>query len=170
MPRTRRKSAALATRREEALALYLSGKTYQQVADELHYYDRSTAYRAISTALAESAARTDQLAEQARPIFLAKLEMLWRVNWERHEASGDPRAGELCMKVLDRFARLHGLDAPVKVEATVVTRTQLDADIEQLLAAVRELPQPQTPTAPPEPAIERTPWTPPPASQIPVPE
>src|SRR3954471_2303244 len=38
-------------------------------------------------------------------------------------------------RLLDRRARLHGLDAPTKVEATVVQQTQAEAELEALFAA-----------------------------------
>jgi hypothetical protein len=38
-------------------------------------------------------------------------------------------------RLLDRRARLHGLDAPTKVDATVVQQTQAEAELEALFAA-----------------------------------
>lgn len=148
-----RRLASAAVRRELALDLYVDGATFQQVADALDYCDRSSSRRAIMTALEETATRTVGLAEQARPIIAARLERLY-AKWA-DRADEDPKAAALVIQMFDRFCKIYGLDAPVKVEATVVTRTQLDADIEQLLGKVRELPPPQTPAPPTE--TERTP-------------
>lgn len=158
-----RRLASAAVRRELALDMYVNqGKTYQQVADALGYCDRGSAHRAIHTALSESAARTAEIAEVARPVVVARLDRLY-ARWCKR-AESEEKAAEIVLKIIDRYIRVMGLDK-VQIEATVTTRTQLDADIEQLLGEVIQLRNPGT-----APAIERTTWTPPPAPEITIPD
>ncbi|MBF6298255.1 hypothetical protein IU459_11955 [Nocardia amamiensis] len=128
---SRRRLANAATRRELALEMMLAGRTYQQIADALDYSDKGTAHRAVTTALAECAERTKELADLARPIVLERLEMLWAPQFKLAR-KGDPKAAELCLKMLDRFSKIHGLDR-ITVDHTVTTRTELDAEIEALV-------------------------------------
>lgn len=51
---------------------------------------------------------------------------------------GDPKAAEVLMRVMDRRARLLGLDRPTKIEAKVEHTTTLDQAIEGLLASFPE--------------------------------
>lgn len=51
---------------------------------------------------------------------------------------GDPKAAEVLMRVMERRARLLGLDRPTKIEATVEHTTTLDQAIEGLLASFPE--------------------------------
>jgi hypothetical protein len=125
-----RRLAEAAARREQALALWLDKRTFQQIADELGYADRSNARKAIMTALEETAARTIGLAEQARPIIAARLERLY-AKWA-DRADDDPKAAALVLQMFDRFCKIYGLDR-IQVDHTVTTRTELDAEIEELV-------------------------------------
>ncbi|MGV9742841.1 hypothetical protein [Nocardia farcinica] len=140
-----RRLANAATRRELALDLYVQGKTFQQIANALDYADRGSAHRAVYTALSESATRTAELAEHAREVVATRLQRLYG-KWEPRALDGDPRAAALCMQMLDRYSKIHGLDR-FQVETTVTTRTELDAEIEEL---VRLLSSRQTTPTPPK--------------------
>ncbi|WP_282775797.1 hypothetical protein [Nocardia sp. CC201C] len=131
----RRRLASAAVRREYALEMYVEGKTFQQIADALDYCDRGSAHRAVQTALEESAARTTALADQARPLVLERLERLWGP-WFTRARSGDPKAADICLRMIDRFCKIHGLDR-IQVEATITSRTELDAEIEELVNKLR---------------------------------
>ncbi|WP_280244973.1 hypothetical protein [Nocardia abscessus] len=140
-----RRLAEAAARREQALALWLNRRTFQQIADELGYADRSNARKAIMTALEETAARTIGLAEQARPIIAARLERLYEKWADR--ADDDPKAAALVLQMFDRFCKIYGLDR-IQVDHTVTTRTQLDAEIEELVHKLST-------AAPADPAITK---------------
>lgn len=139
-----RRLANAEVRRALALELFLAGKTHQQIADELDYADRSSAWRAVRSALDEHAERHKELAARALPVVLERLERLWEPQYTAAQA-GDPRAAELCLRMLDRYSKLHGLDR-IQVEATVTTRTELDAEIEDLVTRLRNAPTNPTPT------------------------
>ena len=129
---SRRVRARAAERRAEALALMLAGKTYDQIAAQLGFADRSGAYRAVQDALAEAAKRHDEIAARARPIAVERLERLWALHFER-ALEGDAKSTELCLRMWDRFVKINGIEAPLKIEATVTSRSELDAEIEVLL-------------------------------------
>jgi hypothetical protein len=133
-----RRLASAATRRELALEMFLAGKTYQQIADTLDYCDRGSAHRAVQTALEESATRTKELADQARPIVLARLDRLW-APWFKRAVAGDPRAADICLRMLDRYSKIHGLDK-VQIAATITSRSEIDAEIEDLVAKLQGTP------------------------------
>ncbi|MRH86027.1 hypothetical protein GFY24_00855 [Nocardia sp. SYP-A9097] len=139
-----RRLASAATRREYALEMFLAGKTYQQIADALDYCDRGSAHRAVQGALAESAERTTELADQARPIILARLDRLWGP-WFKKARGGDPKAADICLRMVDRYSKLHGLDR-IQIDATVTSRSEIDAEIEELMTKLRA-----TPAAAPNP-------------------
>lgn len=130
-----RRLASASTRREIALEMFLAGRTYQQIADALDYCDRGSAHRAVHTALEESATRTKELADQARPILLARLDRLWGP-WFKKARALDPKAADICLRMIDRYSRLNGLDR-VTAEVTVTSRSELDAEIESLVARLQ---------------------------------
>lgn len=137
-----RRLASAATRRELALDMFVAGKSYEQIAAALDYCDRGAAHRAVHTAVEESSARTKDLADIARPVILARLDRLWGP-WFKKARAGDPKAADICLRMIDRYIRVHGLDK-VTAEVTVTSRTDLDAEIEALVAALNA-----TPIAPP---------------------
>uniref|UniRef100_UPI002252AB4C hypothetical protein n=1 Tax=Micromonospora sp. NBC_00855 TaxID=2975978 RepID=UPI002252AB4C len=138
-----RRLANAEVRRAEALEMFLAGKTYQVIAEELDYADRSSAWRSVQAALAEHAEHHKELAAHALPVVLARLERLWEPQYEAAQA-GDTKAAALCLQMLDRYSKLHGLDR-IQVDHTVTTRTELDAEIETLVARLAAATTP-TPT------------------------
>lgn len=129
-----RRMGEAAARHEQALALWLDRFTFKEIAERLGYYDASGARKAVMTALEETAARTVGLAEAARPQIAAKVERLYE-RWA-DKADDDLKAGEFVLRIVDRLVKIYGLEK-IRVEATVTTRTQLDAEIEQLLGKVQ---------------------------------
>ena len=127
-----RRLANAEVRRAEALEMFLAGKTYQQIADELDYADRSCSWRAVESALTEHAEHHKELAAKALPIVLARLERIFAPQYQAAGA-GDTKAAALCLQMLDRYSKWHGLDR-IQVDHTITTRSQLDAEIEGLVA------------------------------------
>ncbi|MGW4123651.1 hypothetical protein [Nocardia sp. NPDC004711] len=146
-----RRLASAATRREDALEMFVQGRTYQQIADALDYCDRGAAYRAVQTALSETATRTSAIADEARPIVLERLQRLWGA-WSAKAMAGDAKAAELCLRMIDRYVRVTGLDR-ITIEATITGHSEIDAEIEQLMTQLRT---PRPPELQPG-DIERTP-------------
>lgn len=139
---------ATAQRDAAAAELRADGKTYQQIADELHFSHRDLARRAVERALA---ATVREPAAELRQLELIRLDSLWMQamgvltrdhltvsNGRVVELNGEPvkddapilNAIDRLLKIMERRAKLTGLDAPAKVE--VMTLESIDAEIAKL--------------------------------------
>jgi len=110
----------------KALALRTAGKTYQEIAVEVGYADRSSAYNAVMDALK---AMVREPADQARELELERLDKLTAAVWER-AMKGDDFAIDRALKIADRRARLLGLDAPQKLELAEMKEYGVENDPE----------------------------------------
>jgi hypothetical protein len=120
---TRRARAALNAQR--ALALRASGATLAAIGAELGISDVAAGKlirRALDKAYTEAA-------HELRTIEGARLDALQHAHWDAALA-GDVPATHVVVKVMERRARLFGLDAPVKVavsdETSQAVRDLLD--------------------------------------------
>lgn len=143
----------------KALELRLAGKTYREIGEALDVC-AFTASRYVSAAVAEvedenadRAARLAARQERERNVQLARCDAMLSKLWARLEAHEPGRPGDVTsaqvagqiIKVLDRQAKLLGLDAPTKVSPTDptgknpylgMTRDQLLAEARAVLAEV----------------------------------
>lgn len=105
-----------AIRRAKAVELRLRGKTFDQIADELDYHDRGTAYRAVKTAIA---AHGREDARELRELYLLRLDRMLEIIWPQVEG-GDLAAVDRVLKILDHCERLTGCAAHnvVQINAT----------------------------------------------------
>jgi DNA-binding CsgD family transcriptional regulator len=124
-------SAAVRQREADALDLRAEGLTFQEIGARLGV-SRQMAARIVRRGLRalprESAAELVVLQD-------AQLDMIWAAMFPR-AVEGSPRAAAVCIRVLERRAKLHGLDAPTRTEVrmSVEEVDALDAEIEALLA------------------------------------
>lgn len=131
------RTLASAERDAQAARLRAQHWTYQQIADELGYPDKSVAYRAVQRALR---AAIREPGEELLALELERLDRLARAAEEVLEAhhvkvaggeivydeAGQPledtrpvlEAIDRLLKIQERRARLLGLDAPVKQQIT----------------------------------------------------
>jgi hypothetical protein len=67
-----------------------------------------------------------------RELELDRLDILQRTYWQP-AVNGNLRAADFVLRVIDKRAKLLGLDAPIKVQAEVVTYdgSDLDAEVER---------------------------------------
>lgn len=146
------RSPATAKRDAEAARLRAEGYTYERIAKELRYSHRDLARRAVERALA---AAVREPADEARQIELIRLDSLWthamqvlandhlaisngRVVMIERDGEAVPvpddapvlQAIDRLLKIMERRAKLLGLDAPTKVEAITIDR--LDQAIAEL--------------------------------------
>lgn len=101
-------------RQMQALQLRRSGATFQQIAEQLGYAHRSNARKAIQAAL--DGALSEE-ADALRALELDRLDRLQLAHWQR-ATSGDVKATETVLKVMQHRAKLLGLYAPVQREVT----------------------------------------------------
>jgi hypothetical protein len=134
-------------RGQRAVELRTAGLSYGQIAEALCYADRRGAHNAVTRTLD----RTDSaLAEDYRGLHLARLERALRAIWPQCLA-GDLFAIDRAVRILDREAKLLGLDAPTQVTLTDGTRDALIdtiADLERLLLGSDAVEPPALTTGP----------------------
>ncbi|MCL5942763.1 MAG: hypothetical protein M1325_04475 [Actinobacteria bacterium] len=135
---------ALARKREaDALELRLGGATYEQIAARLGYKNRSGALRAVLRSLDRLI--EPQEVEQLRRLELERLDRLLLGIWYS-AVHGEAQAIDRVLKILERRARLLGLDAPVRQEHSGpgggpiqhehLSESELDREIRRLMADV----------------------------------
>ena len=98
----------------------MAGHTYQEIADECEYAGPSGAYQAVMKALA---ATLSEPGEQVRTLETARLDQLTAL-WK--QATSDPPdydALDRVIKIMERRAKLLGLDAPTKQVIAGETKT-----------------------------------------------
>lgn len=144
------KQPTTAVRDAEAAQLRANGLTYQAIADQLNYSHRDLARRAVERALA---ATVREPADELRQLELIRLDALWveavKVMTTEHltvnngrviEVDGVPlkddaptlQAIDRLLKIMERRAKLVGLDSAAKVE--VLSVDALDREIAKLTA------------------------------------
>lgn len=98
-------------RRGEALRLRKLGKSFVDIAAELGYNSRQAAHSAVTNELAAIRAEMADTADDLRTLEAERLDQLWiiaRANAARD--GGDMRAIDTALRIMDRRAKLFGLD------------------------------------------------------------
>lgn len=143
------RTADSAQRDAEACQLRGRGVTYDEIATQLGFADRSKARQAVERALDQT---IREPAEELRMLELQRLDELWRRAWailEREhqvvqlgkvvrDVNGQAvvdhgptlQAIDRLLKIQERRAKLLGLDAPTKFEG--ITMDRLDSEIARL--------------------------------------
>lgn len=112
--RGRHRNRALASyRRAKAVELAASGRTYQQIADELGYAHRGTVHRIVHQALE---AHQVQGVELLREVEVQRLNALQVGLWEAALA-GDLQAVRACVRIIQARVKVLGLTAAAKAPA-----------------------------------------------------
>jgi hypothetical protein len=118
----------------EAVELHLAGMPYEQIAERIGYRDGSGAYKAVRRALSR---RVTTASDEVVESSLARCDRMLTAWWPRALA-GDAKAALVVERWETRRAKLLGLDAPVRVSATLTS--ELDAEITQLVEQLAGLP------------------------------
>ena len=119
-------------KRLDALTLRRRGSTFREIADKLGC-SRAMVHKYVAGALREYAAANKEETEVYRALEADRLDALHAAIWPK-AMNGDMRAVDRVLRIMERRAKLFGLDAPTKVAATTP-----DGD-EQAPAAVVVLP------------------------------
>lgn len=129
-------------RRVEALNLRIKGHTYREIAEALQVSTKS-AYFDVQEALRYLAKFERVLAEDVRAMHLARLDALTTFLWPAAEG-GDTFAIQQVLSVMQRQAKLLGLDAPIEIDVNL-RRPLREAGIDDLLALAQRLKDGRTP-------------------------
>jgi len=99
----------------QALDLRKAGISYEMIAQRLGYSNRTAAFRAVQTLLekSEKEASTD-----LREMELRRLDDLFLSIYKKAR-EGDLPAIDRCLKIMERRAKMSGLDAPEKTQSDV---------------------------------------------------
>ena len=102
-------------REVQALELRRAGLSYRQIAVEVGWANESSAYRAVERAMNRV---LQEPADKVRRLECERLDD-WLSKLYPAIDRGEARSIEVGLKVLERRAKLLGLDSPVRIEAQV---------------------------------------------------
>jgi hypothetical protein len=106
------------------LELRRAGLTWQRIAEEVGYADHTGAYSAYKRALKRT---LQQPADELRQQELDRIDRLQLAIWQK-AMQGDMKAIATIVRLMERRAKLLGLDAPVRIEQEVTTWTGESVD------------------------------------------
>lgn len=101
-------------RQRQALELRKAGVPYAKIAEQLQYKDRSSAFRSVQAALKKT---LQEPADELRTLELERLDALMLALWPQAR-SGNQGAVDRVLRIMERRARLLGLDAPTRTDLT----------------------------------------------------
>lgn len=104
-------------RMKECVQLRIAGLTYAEIAERLGIGE-TTAYEAVKDALEWYAKDTEQEAKRLKEIQSARIERLILAVWPQ-AVKGHMAAVDRVVRLLDRQAKLHGLDAATRHDLKV---------------------------------------------------
>lgn len=123
----------LVDREIQVLELRRAGWTWTRIAEQVGYADHTGAYAAYKRAIKRV---MEQPVEELRTQELDRLDRLQVAAWQA-AVKGDTKAILTILRIMERRAKLIGLDKPIKIEQEVTT---WDGN-ESIDRAVRELAQ-----------------------------
>ena len=115
-------------REERVLELRKAGASLREIAKDIGYANSSGAQAALDRALRRATAPNIELLRETEGERLDALQFgLWP-----KAMNGDSRAAEVIVKVMERRARLFGLDAPLHKVIEVISEDAIDKAIREL--------------------------------------
>lgn len=137
--RTTAKNIEAAEKARKALELRKAGLSYERIAQEVGWKSKSTAYHQIGKAID---AITAEPAKRLRRLELERLDAVHLALWQKAKR-GDVLAIDRVIKIMERRAKLLGLDAPTQtqvehsggVSTTDMTPKQMAERARELLRA-----------------------------------
>ena len=116
--------------------LRMQGNTFEQIASEVGYSGPSGAWQAHQRIKSEWIFES---IEEARQLELMRLDELQVAVWDR-AINGDLPAAHCVLKIMDRRAKLLGLDKPEKIEVNKwdINAEDLDAEVERIVSIINE--------------------------------
>jgi len=115
----------------KVLELGRAGYTFDDIARNVGYSSPSGAFYALKRALKRT---LQQPADELREMETDRLDRLQAAVWAK-AIQGDTKAVDAVLRIMDRRARLMGLDSPTKVAAEVTSYeggTEIDREVARL--------------------------------------
>lgn len=122
----------LIDKERKAIELRRAGYTFDEIARNLGYKTPQGAYLAYHRALKRTLIKAGT--EEARATEIDRLDRLQRGIWATAVA-GNPQAVSAVLKLMDRRAKLLGLDAPTKIQQEVTVYeggSDIDREVQRL--------------------------------------
>jgi AraC-like DNA-binding protein len=135
-PTPEEKAAEREAKEAKVLELRRAGFTFQRIAEEVGYATPSGAQRALERIMTRN---VPQAPEEFRWQELDRLDRMQVALWPR-AMKGDDRAIGTIVRLMERRARLVGIDAPQRIQAEVVNydgNRDIDGDIERIVNILR---------------------------------
>ena len=130
--------ADIETRKREArvFELRIQGFTFEQIATEVGYQGASGAWQAYKR-VKES--HIFESVDEARQLELMRLDEMMLALWDR-AIGGDLPAASCVLKIMDRRAKLLGLDKPEKIEVNKwdISGQDIDAEVQRIVTIMNE--------------------------------
>jgi hypothetical protein len=127
-------SPAMLDTENKIIELRRAGVTWQKVAEQTGYAGPAGAYKAYQRA-AERFIRPNL--EELRDMELDRLDRLQAAIWGK-ALNGDVRSLDAVLRIIDRRARILGLEAPkevnLKAEVATYDRDSIDSEVARLVA------------------------------------
>lgn len=124
------------TRALAAVDLRTTGASYRAIAEQLGYRDASGAYRAVARLLTR---REAESVGELRAVESQRLDEMQAGLWPKAKA-GDLGAVREVIRIMERRARLFGVDAPVSVTVAAVSEAEFQERARELLEVVGDGP------------------------------
>lgn len=113
--KTTPKGLAIFDKHKQALELRKDGLSYDAIAEQLGYSTPQGAYQAVTAMLKKS---IREPADEVRQVENERLDVLFNKIYTRAKETGEDKDITQCLAIMNRKARLLGLDAPTKVAPT----------------------------------------------------
>lgn len=116
---------------QQVVELRRQGYTWDKIAQTVGYKDPTGAHAAYQRASARIVAED---VKAIRDIEAERLDLLQTAVWYQ-ALGGDIPAGMQVLRIMERRAKLLGLDQPVKIQAEVITydADSIDAEVKRLI-------------------------------------
>lgn len=126
------------TKYAKALELRRNGFTYAQIGDALGV-SKQNAYKTVQKALNQDIAMSSEDREQVRKLELDRCDYMQQAHWDKAMA-GDEGKTLIILKIMERRAKLLGLDAPVKSDGVIrlIDETSKNLTDEEIEARINE--------------------------------
>lgn len=121
------KASERAARDQDVLRLWIAGASFSRIAQAVGLTSRRVE-QIVKAALAAGASRRALLSEEALAVHQERHERLFEAHWGL-ALKGDHKSAELCRRMLDQNAKLHGLyaDAAPSLPAPTAPLTGQDS-------------------------------------------
>ena len=136
MPASKAQQTLVAERRRAAVQLRIAGHSWYEIAQQLGYDSKASAYTDVRRALEKAVRDLSIPLEVHRELMLQRLDAMLNALWP-NVLAGDTKAIDAAGRLLDRYMRLLGLEAPQRHELTLEVLDAALVEVEQQLALAR---------------------------------